>query len=77
METSHRLRALLDGLAAGMKEGGAAREGSKYGIEEFFDVKYLCTGGIDPQISRGAGGRGSGYLGTLNSDSVRKRNWST
>ena len=38
-----------------MKESGIAREGSKYGIEEFLDVKYLCTGGIDLQISRGAG----------------------
>ena len=23
------------------------REGSKYGIEEFLEVKYLCMGGID------------------------------
>ena len=30
-----------------MKEGGIGREGSKYGIEEFLEVKYLCTGGID------------------------------
>ncbi len=31
----------------GMKEGGIGREGSKYGIEEFLEVKYLCMGGID------------------------------
>ena len=31
----------------GMKESGIGREGSKYGIEEFLEVKYLCTGGID------------------------------
>jgi succinate-semialdehyde dehydrogenase/glutarate-semialdehyde dehydrogenase len=30
-----------------MKESGIGREGSKYGIEEFLEVKYLCMGGID------------------------------
>jgi len=30
----------------GMKESGVGREGSKYGIEEFLEVKYLCMGGI-------------------------------
>ena len=30
----------------GMKESGIGREGSKYGIEEFIEVKYLCIGGI-------------------------------
>jgi len=31
----------------GVKESGIGREGSKYGIEEFLEVKYLCIGGID------------------------------
>ena len=31
----------------GMKESGIGREGSKYGIEEFVEVKYVCMGGID------------------------------
>ena len=31
----------------GMKESGIGREGSKYGIEEFLEIKYLCIGGID------------------------------
>jgi succinate-semialdehyde dehydrogenase/glutarate-semialdehyde dehydrogenase len=31
----------------GMKESGIGREGSKYGIEEFLEVKYLCMGGGD------------------------------
>jgi hypothetical protein len=31
----------------GMKESGIGCEGSKYGIEEFLEVKYLCMGGID------------------------------
>ncbi len=30
----------------GMKESGIGREGSKYGIEEFLEIKYLCIGGI-------------------------------
>ncbi|MSO54208.1 MAG: NAD-dependent succinate-semialdehyde dehydrogenase [Rhodospirillales bacterium] len=31
----------------GMKESGIGREGSKYGIEEFVELKYLCMGGLD------------------------------
>jgi succinate-semialdehyde dehydrogenase/glutarate-semialdehyde dehydrogenase len=31
----------------GMKESGIGREGSKYGIEEFLEVKYLCFGDIN------------------------------
>ncbi|MBT5659572.1 MAG: NAD-dependent succinate-semialdehyde dehydrogenase [Rhodospirillaceae bacterium] len=30
----------------GVKESGIGREGSKYGIEEFLEMKYLCLGGI-------------------------------
>ncbi|MEH6542948.1 MAG: NADP-dependent succinate-semialdehyde dehydrogenase [Porticoccaceae bacterium] len=30
----------------GVKESGVGREGSKYGIEEFVEVKYLCLGGF-------------------------------
>jgi succinate-semialdehyde dehydrogenase/glutarate-semialdehyde dehydrogenase len=30
----------------GVKESGLGREGSKYGIEEFLEVKYLCLGEI-------------------------------
>jgi succinate-semialdehyde dehydrogenase/glutarate-semialdehyde dehydrogenase len=30
----------------GMKESGSGREGSKYGIEEYLEVKYLALGGI-------------------------------
>ncbi|HDL1938637.1 TPA: aldehyde dehydrogenase family protein, partial [Mannheimia haemolytica] len=26
----------------GWKESGLGREGSKYGIEEFLEIKYLC-----------------------------------
>ena len=31
----------------GVKESGIGREGSKYGIEEFLEIKYVCIGGID------------------------------
>jgi succinate-semialdehyde dehydrogenase/glutarate-semialdehyde dehydrogenase len=30
----------------GMKESGIGREGSRYGIDEFIEVKYLCMGGV-------------------------------
>ncbi|MCZ6577158.1 MAG: NADP-dependent succinate-semialdehyde dehydrogenase [Gammaproteobacteria bacterium] len=30
----------------GMKESGIGREGSKYGMDEFLEIKYLCMGGI-------------------------------
>jgi len=30
----------------GVKESGLGREGSKYGIEEYLEVKYICMGGI-------------------------------
>jgi len=31
----------------GVKQSGIGREGSKYGIEEYIEVKYVCMGGID------------------------------
>jgi succinate-semialdehyde dehydrogenase / glutarate-semialdehyde dehydrogenase len=31
----------------GMKQSGLGREGSKYGIEEFLEVKYMLVGGVD------------------------------
>ncbi len=30
----------------GVKESGVGREGSKYGIDDFLEIKYLCMGGI-------------------------------
>ncbi|XP_061573825.1 succinate-semialdehyde dehydrogenase, mitochondrial [Cololabis saira] len=32
----------------GVKQSGLGREGSKYGIEEYLDVKYMCLGGLRP-----------------------------
>ena len=31
----------------GVKESGFGREGSKYGLEEYLTVKYMCWGGLD------------------------------
>ena len=31
----------------GIKESGIGREGSKYGIDEYLEMKYLCLGGIE------------------------------
>ena len=30
----------------GVKESGIGREGSKYGIEDFIEIKYLLVGGL-------------------------------
>lgn len=30
----------------GVKQSGMGREGSKYGIEEYLDTKYVCVGGL-------------------------------
>ncbi|WP_076417907.1 NAD-dependent succinate-semialdehyde dehydrogenase [Colwellia sp. UCD-KL20] len=31
----------------GVKESGSGREGSKYGIEDYTEIKYLCMGGLE------------------------------
>ena len=31
----------------GVKESGIGREGSKYGMDDFLEIKYLCLGGVD------------------------------
>jgi succinate-semialdehyde dehydrogenase/glutarate-semialdehyde dehydrogenase len=30
----------------GFKQSGLGREGSKYGIDEFLEIKYVCVGGV-------------------------------
>ena len=30
----------------GVKESGLGREGSRYGIEDFMEIKYMCMGGL-------------------------------
>jgi succinate-semialdehyde dehydrogenase/glutarate-semialdehyde dehydrogenase len=31
----------------GVKESGLGREGSKYGVEDYLETKYICMGGLD------------------------------
>ena len=31
----------------GVKESGQGREGSKYGMDDYLEMKYMCMGGID------------------------------
>ncbi len=30
----------------GVKQSGLGREGSKYGVEDIHEIKYICLGGI-------------------------------
>lgn len=31
----------------GVKESGSGREGSKYGMDDYLEIKYMCMGGLD------------------------------
>ena len=31
----------------GVKQSGQGREGSKYGLDDYLEIKYMCVGGID------------------------------
>jgi len=31
----------------GVKQSGLGREGSKYGMDDYLEIKYLCMGGLD------------------------------
>jgi len=31
----------------GIKESGQGREGSKYGLDDYLEIKYMCIGGLD------------------------------
>lgn len=37
-----------EGAFGGVKQSGLGREGSKYGIDEYLEVKYMCFGGLKP-----------------------------
>lgn len=30
----------------GVKQSGLGREGSKYGVDEYLEIKYICFGGL-------------------------------
>jgi succinate-semialdehyde dehydrogenase/glutarate-semialdehyde dehydrogenase len=34
----------------GLKQSGLGREGSKYGMEEYLEMKYTCLGGIKERL---------------------------
>ncbi|MBP0628337.1 NADP-dependent succinate-semialdehyde dehydrogenase [Cupriavidus sp. AcVe19-1a] len=36
----------------GVKQSGLGREGSKYGLDEYLEIKYLCMGGLDRGVGR-------------------------
>ena len=31
----------------GVKQSGMGREGSKYGLEDYLEIKYICLGGME------------------------------
>jgi succinate-semialdehyde dehydrogenase/glutarate-semialdehyde dehydrogenase len=38
----------------GIKQSGFGREGSKYGLDDYLDIKYICLGGLDDTAVEGA-----------------------
>ncbi|MGD9952849.1 MAG: aldehyde dehydrogenase family protein, partial [Burkholderiales bacterium] len=42
----------------GVKQSGLGREGSKYGCEEFVEVKYICMGGVRASAASPASRKG-------------------
>lgn len=42
------LMSATEGAFGGIKQSGLGREGSKYGIDEYLEVKYMCFGGLAP-----------------------------
>jgi succinate-semialdehyde dehydrogenase/glutarate-semialdehyde dehydrogenase len=35
----------------GVKESGMGREGSKYGMDDYLEIKYICAGGLRPPLA--------------------------
>ena len=33
----------------GIKQSGIGKEGSKYGIEDYLNIKYVCIGNVEPE----------------------------
>ncbi len=40
------LMSCAEGAFGGVKESGIGREGSKYGIDEYSEIKYICFGNL-------------------------------
>ena len=54
IETDSGLVGINEGVIAvdsapfgGMKESGLGREGSKYGMDDYLEIKYMLMGGLD------------------------------
>jgi acyl-CoA reductase-like NAD-dependent aldehyde dehydrogenase len=41
------LPTMPEGIFGGWKESGLGREGGKYGLEDYLEIKYVCMGGLD------------------------------
>uniref|UniRef100_V5IGH9 Succinate-semialdehyde dehydrogenase n=2 Tax=Ixodes ricinus TaxID=34613 RepID=V5IGH9_IXORI len=41
------LMSCAEGAFGGVKESGLGREGSRYGMDEFMQLKYICFGGLE------------------------------
>ncbi|XP_056142296.1 succinate-semialdehyde dehydrogenase, mitochondrial isoform X2 [Lampris incognitus] len=42
------LLSTVESCFGGVKQSGLGSEGSKYGIKEYLDIKYMCFGGLTP-----------------------------
>ncbi|XP_027868209.1 succinate-semialdehyde dehydrogenase, mitochondrial [Xiphophorus couchianus] len=42
------LLSVAEAAFGGVKQSGLGREGSKYGIDEYLEIKYMCFGGLRP-----------------------------
>jgi len=40
------LPAMPEAIFGGWKESGLGREGGKYGLEDYLEIKYVCMGGL-------------------------------
>ena len=38
----------------GVKQSGQGREGSRYGLDDYLEIKYICMGGIEASESKGS-----------------------
>ena len=41
------LPAMPEAIFGGWKESGLGREGGKYDLEDYLEIKYVCLGGLD------------------------------
>ena len=41
------LPAMPEAIFGGWKESGLGREGGKYDLEDYLEIKYVCIGGLD------------------------------